>query len=63
MPNFIHVYDFTFEVKGSIDETGEDVTAQMMALALFKRANTLIANDELLEAVGDPFDTYNEESV
>lgn len=60
MPNYIHVYDFTFEVKGSTDEFSEDVTEEMIATALFERANRLIANDELLEAVGDPFDTYDE---
>jgi len=56
-----HAFVIAFEVPHSTDKEGEDVTAQQMYDALIKRANDLMANDEMLEAVGGPTDSYVED--
>jgi hypothetical protein len=49
---YSHVYTLAFTVNGSTSKTGEDVTSQQIQAAVQKRISDLIANDELLEAVG-----------
>lgn len=56
-----HAFTIAFTVAGSKAEDGEDVTAEQMAAALQKRINDLMANNEMLEAVGAPFDTFEED--
>jgi len=55
-----HAFDVAFAVVSN-DPDGEDVTAEMMRDALLKRVETLMADGEMIEAVGCPFDTYEEE--
>lgn len=55
-----HAFTIAFAVKGSHSEDGEDVTAEQMEAALLKRIKDLMANNEMLEAVGGPFDTFKE---
>ena len=57
---FNHAFTIAFEVGGSTTEDGADVTAEQMAEALRKRIADLMANGEMLEAVGGPYDTYPE---
>jgi hypothetical protein len=54
-----HAYDIAFSVV-SEHPTGEDVTAEQVLEALINRARTAYISGELLEAIGAPFDTYEE---
>lgn len=52
-----HAFDIAFEVKS--DNEGEDVTREELFEGLLKRLASLMKNDdEILEACGLPFDTY-----
>jgi hypothetical protein len=55
MAQYNHAFEIAFEVVSN-DESGEDVTAEMLRAAIIKRA--AIDNGEMLEATGAPFDTY-----
>ncbi len=55
--SYNHAFDIAFEVL-SDDEGGEDVTGPMLRAAIEKRLNG-IGDDELVEACGAPFDTYD----
>ena len=57
-----HAYDIAFSVV-SEHPTGEDVTAEQVLEALINRARTAYISGELLEAIGAPFDTYEENRV
>jgi hypothetical protein len=57
-----HAYDIAFSVV-SEHPTGEDVTAEQVLEALINRAKTAYISGELLEAIGAPFDTYEENRV
>lgn len=59
-PTHSHAFDIAFELETSC-ENGESATAQQLREALIKRLNSL-GDDELLEAVGAPFDTHELES-
>lgn len=59
-PIYNHAFTVAFQLSGSTDKQGEDVTAEQMRDALRKRINTLMDAGEMLEAVGAPFDTYEE---
>ncbi len=56
-----HAFTIAFEVPGSTTTDGEDVTPEQMVAALLKRIADLMANGEMLEAVGAPFDTHKED--
>lgn len=56
-----HAFTIAFSVPGSKCPDGEDVTAEQMAAALQLRIKDLMANNEMLEAVGAPFDTFEEQ--
>ena len=56
---FNHAYDFAFEVGGSTDQDGFDVTAQQLRAAILSRLGDM-SDDELVEACGSPFDTMKE---
>lgn len=56
-----HAFTIAFEVGGSTNKDGEDVSAEQMVAALRKRIADLMANGEMLEAVGGPNDTYAED--
>jgi hypothetical protein len=51
-----HAYDIAFSLKSDCQQ-GNDVTPDMVRLALQKRIASMCDN-ELMEAVGAPFDTY-----
>lgn len=53
-----HAYTIAFSVVDE-DPTGENVTAQSLRKALLARVASL-SDDELIEAAGLPFDTYEE---
>lgn len=55
-----HAFTLAFQLGGSLTEDGEDVSAEQMRDALRARINALMDNDEMLEAVGAPFDTFEE---
>jgi hypothetical protein len=57
MTRYNHAFDIAFEVI-SYEEDGSDVTAEMLADALRDRIDSLFDNDEMIEACGCPFDTY-----
>ena len=54
-----HAFDIAFSV---ISDTpnGEDITAEQFAAAIRKRVDELLACGEMLEAIGAPFDTYEQ---
>jgi hypothetical protein len=54
-----HAFDIAFSVV-SEHPTGEDVTAEQVREALIKRVIQAYDSGELLEAIGAPFDTYEE---
>jgi len=56
-----HAYDIAFAVRGSHHPTGDDMKAPVLRAALLKRIHDL-SDDELLEALGMPFDSHEEES-
>ncbi len=56
MPAFNHAFDIAFSLVSS-DACASDVTPQMLRTALIARLQAL-SDNELLEAVGAPFDTY-----
>lgn len=60
MTTYNHAFTIAFEVSGSSHPDGEDVTPEQMAAALRKRVDELLANDEMMEAMGAPFDTFEE---
>jgi hypothetical protein len=53
-----HAFDIAFEVK--TDNEGEDVTADELRRGLRNRIN-FMSDDEIIEACGLPFDTYEED--
>ncbi len=57
MKKYNHAYTLAFSLN-SDDRGGEDVTPEDMILALQCRIDDLKKNNEVLEAVGCPFDTY-----
>ena len=59
MTRYNHAFDIAFEVTSN-KEDGSDVTADMMVDALAKRLNEL-KGEEIIEACGCPFDTYEME--
>lgn len=59
MSKYNHAFDIAFSIT-SENPTGEDVTAEQVLEALINRAKTAYANGELLEAIGAPFDSYEE---
>ena len=52
-----HAYDLAFTVISDSAE-GEDVTKQMLLTAILQRLTELVNSDELEEACGAPFDSY-----
>lgn len=64
MPRFNHAFSIAFSVV-SEQANGEDVTPAMLRAALQRRMDELDRSPdggrEWLEAVGAPFDTYEEE--
>ncbi len=54
-----HAYDVAFSLVSNNPE-GKDVTPAMLRAALLRRVADLDANDQWEEAVGAPFDTYEE---
>lgn len=59
MKTYNHAYSFCFSVSGSTTDDGMDVTAEQLRSALIHRLKHM-DDDELLEAVGAPFDTFEE---
>jgi hypothetical protein len=59
MPKFNHAYDIAFEVITDSDQ-GDATESQLLA-ALMKRIANLLESDALLEAIGCPSDTFEEE--
>mgnify|MGYP007135081995 CR=1 FL=1 len=62
MTTYNHAYTIAFEVAGSKDPDGEDVTADVLKVALLKRIEDMDSSGDLewLEAVGAPFDSHEE---
>jgi len=60
MPLYNHAFDIAFAIPHSEDPNGEEITADQMRRAIIDRALKL-DDDELLEAVGSPFDSFEEE--
>jgi hypothetical protein len=60
MKTYNHAFTIAFSVGGSTHPEGEDVTQEQLAIAILKRIADLVNNNELVEAVGLPFDTYEE---
>jgi len=59
-PTYNHAYTFAFEVKGSTDETGENVPGARLREALLERINRL-SDAEIVEACEAPYDTFEED--
>ena len=59
MTTYNHAFTLAFETPSSVHPTGEDVTPQQIRSAIQRRLQC--SDNELLEAVGVPFDTYEEE--
>lgn len=55
-----HAFTIAFEVAGSTTEDGSDLTPAHIRTAIANRLAN-IPDDELLEAVGAPFDSYCEQ--
>lgn len=55
---FNHAFTFGFEVGGSRNEDGSDVTQEQMFDAIVARAKDLLSKNQLVHAVGSAFDTY-----
>lgn len=59
MTTYNHAYDFAFSVSGSTCEEGLDLTAAQLRHKLRERIDSL-TDEELMEALGAPFDSYEE---
>ncbi len=59
MITYNHAYDIAFAIPHSISKGGEDITPIMFREAIIKRLKDL-DDDELVEAIGMPFDSYEE---
>lgn len=57
-----HAYDIAFSVI-SEHPNGEDVTAEQVLEAIISRVKRAYASGELLESIGAPFDTYEEDET
>lgn len=55
-----HAFTIAFSVQGSTHPEGEDLTRDQYRAALMKRINELYREDAFGEAVGLPFDTFEE---
>lgn len=62
MTTYNHAYDIGFEIAHSTDPKGRDISPCQLRAAIRRRLADL-SDDELLEAVGLPFDTYEEEEA
>ena len=60
LPTYNHAYGLGFSVSGSTSVEGEDVKPSQIREAILTRLAGL-DDEELMEAVGMPFDTYEEE--
>jgi hypothetical protein len=60
MKTYNHAYTLAFSVSNSTHPEGEDVTQTQLAIAILRRVADLVNNNEMVEAVGLPFDTYEE---
>ena len=52
-----HAFDIAFAVSPSTDVEGEDITGKQFRAAIQERLDGL-SDEELVEAIGAPFDTY-----
>ena len=59
MPAYDHAFTIAFSMKSNHPEA-EDITPQQFRHAILARLAAVV-DDELLEAVGPPFDTYQHE--
>jgi len=59
MPRYNHAFDIAFSVSNGSEDSA---TADELRAAIKDRLNS-IDDDELLEATGAPFDTYQEEDL
>lgn len=69
MPTYDHAYTLAFSIGGSTHPQGDDLTEQQLAAAILRRVADLLSNGykrsptqtELHEAVGAPYDTFEED--
>lgn len=61
-PTYNHAFTIAFELSGSTDPDGDDVTAEDLRSALLKRIEDLDSAGDFdwLEAAGAPYDSYKE---
>ena len=57
-----HLVALAFEVV-SDDQSGEDFTPTMLRAALLRRIASLDAGNDWVEAIGLPYDTYEEDAA
>jgi len=59
-----HAYTIAFELSGSTDPDGDDVTAEQLREALIRRIEKLDSTGDLewLEAAGAPWGSYEEKT-
>lgn len=62
MTTYNHAYTIAFSVGGSTAPAGEDVSPTTLREAVLRRLAAL-DDDELEEAVGAPYDSYEEEGA
>jgi hypothetical protein len=60
MKTYNHAFTVAFSVSGSTHPEGEDITDAQFYQALRARAEDLYLHGEFQEAVGAPYDTYEE---
>ena len=60
LPTYNHAFTIAFSISGSKSVEGEDVKPSQIREAILTRLAGL-DDEELMEAVGMPFDTYEEE--
>lgn len=61
MKTYNHAFSLGFSVAGSTDPEGEDITSAQFAAAVCRRIAELVEEEEWGEAVGAPFDSYEED--
>ena len=60
MATYNHAFTIAFSIGGSKDKTGGNITEKEFTIALLKRIAVLNEDNEMIEAIGMPFDTYLE---
>ncbi len=59
MAKFNHAFTIAFSIVSDADD-GSDISPEIFEKVIIERAKSLYREEQLIEAIGAPFDTYEE---